>query len=107
MRWTDPRMDDEDNKPLMQTELLHDVVFDSSLPLRAPPRPTSSGKRRGFSPDYDPDTIDLFDQVIESGNTSTEDIGPMNPSPLAETLRTEITHDLGAILDELNHPEAD
>ena len=56
-------MDENDDKPVIQIPLMHDLVFDESLPLRSPRKPAASRKKVAYSPNYDPDTIDLFNDV--------------------------------------------
>lgn len=52
---------------ISQIPLLKDVVFDVSLPLKTPVSPKRTRITRTISehgPDYDPDTLDLFDQSV-------------------------------------------
>jgi len=93
--------------------LITDMVFDESLPLKPPPKPSSGAPRRG--PDYDPDTIDLFGDNLEINEAVAEELRN-NADEVIETivseytaeieqrLREELTAQLGAILEDLNHP---
>ena len=63
-------MDDEKKPGVTQIPLIHDLVFDPSTPLKPPgKRPKisqSSSKRTGrYPPGYDPDTVDLFKDIVD------------------------------------------
>ena len=110
-------MTEDDKKGLKQTELLHDIVFDASLPLKAPPRPKTKRPPATYSPHSDPDTIDLFgdmdlrelddefdsesfdrteEALIEQGDQQAEE------TARALNLRHELASDLSQILNDLN-----
>ena len=112
-------MDDEE-KPITQIPLMSDMVFDETLPLRPPPKPLSEKPkaRINYSPDYDPDTIDLFedpdglapeidDSVTEElRHTADQVIDELVDEYTAEVgkrLREELTAHLSSILEDLNH----
>ena len=89
------------------------MVFDESLPLRAPSKPENSKAR--YSPDYDPDTTDLFgddphaiddavtDELRNNAGDVIDDLVSEYSAEIAERLRTELTSQLAAILEDLNH----
>lgn len=87
--------------------LLHDVVFDPDLPLRAP-KPAPAPRDHG--PDYDPDTIDLFDDAIEDpaqaelregAERVIEDLVAEYSKEITDRLRSELTEQLDSILTDL------
>ncbi len=92
--------------------LLHDVVFNPDMPLRAPePAPTA----RDHGPDYDPDTIDLFDnatqdpahaELREGAERMIEDLVAEYSKEITDRLRSELTEQLDAILTDLK-PDQD
>ena len=113
-------MDDDENKPgITQIPLLHDLLYDASLPLRPPPRPTGTKNKINYSPDYDPDTLDLFkdeesgadlqlnesvaDELRESAGQMIDDLVEEFSQELSHRLRGELTDQLASILKELNH----
>ena len=112
-------MDEEEQnpEPLTQIPLLEDMVFDSTLPLKPPKRPKPEGKRIAYSPEYDLDTRDLFeDELLEAEFGIDEDIADELRSSAEEIiddivdefseefrmrLRSELTDQLISILEDL------
>lgn len=125
-------MDDDEEKPgVTQIPLMHDLVFDSSLPLKPPKRKASAPRKpKNYSPDYDPDTIDLFGDISLPGDDkqARNDNAPLasdasevvdtesdhsieiednnaapqiSPDPIDPSLRGELTDQLSSILDDL------
>ncbi len=108
-------MDDENKPGITQIPLLHDLLYDASLPLRPPPRRTKN--KINYSPDYDPDTLDLFkdagrgadlqldesvaDELRESAGQVIDD--KEFSRELSHRLRGELTDQLASILKDLNH----
>ena len=47
-----------------QIPLIEDIIFDEKAPLKAPPRPRrlKNPTPNDHGPDYDPDTLDLFEE---------------------------------------------
>ncbi len=84
-------VDDDEQKPVTQISLTNDMVFDENLPPRPPPRPRSgiSKPRNNYSPDYDPDTIDLF-----------EDVAGLTPN-INEAVTDELRHNADDVIDNL------
>ena len=122
---SDDKPDEEEKRSPGQIPLLNDIVFDTSLPLKAPPRPKprpqSGGKqtRRSGSlpPGYDPDTLDLFgDDLLPDDIEAEELAGELRESAdqviselldeyseeISKRLREELTHQLSSILEDLN-----
>ena len=117
-------MDDDENKPgVTQIPLIHDLVFDPSLPLKpSGKRPWSSQspfKKTGpYPPGYDPDTVDLFKDIVSPAEFTNEDARDTqepdvaqqagNPTTeLDENLRAELSDELNTILKHLkDHPES-
>ena len=97
---------------MMQTELLHDVVFDPSLPLKPPPRPRKPVRPASYSPHSDPDTIDLFgDVAVNNPELLDEELDHeddwQQESALgvhSQELRDSLAEELTSILAELDHP---
>lgn len=112
-------MDEEDKKPgTWQIPLLDDIVFDSSLPLKAPRRPAQPRRKVSYSPDYDPDTIDLFgdsvlpptdeavtEELRESASQMIDDLVDEFTAEIGQRLREELTDQLSSILEDLNHKQ--
>lgn len=132
-------MDDEDESKkgaaeggvneggVTQIPLIETLVFDASLPLKPPPRPARNKDpgRTSYSPDYDPDTIDLFENDPGEPNISTEasvasepgqsaghliddledDLLDEHKQELGHRLRAELTEQLSAILEELDNDD--
>ncbi len=117
-------MDEEENKPGTTIPLMHDMVFDQSLPLR-PPKKTTQPRAKLASkamPGYDPDTIDLFADVLPPEEhlqavQAAQNENPISPSPttggdanesaqpepeLGYELRAELASQLHEILEDLD-----
>jgi hypothetical protein len=121
-------MDDDENKPgITQTQLIQDLVFDPSLPLKPPgkrsglhKKPSQSPSRKSgpYPPGYDPDTTDLFNDIADpvelpgedSRDTQAPDLTQEagdSKSEIEENLRVELSDELDTILEHLkDHPEA-
>jgi hypothetical protein len=124
-------MDDEDEKKgtkedrieeggVTQIPLIETMVFDASLPLKPPPRPPlqKSPDRISYSPDNDPDTIDLFEndlgepdipldesvtsELRQSANHLIDELVDEYKEELGDRLRAELTEQLTAILEHLD-----
>lgn len=101
-------MDEDDNK---QDPAITDMVFDESLPLRPPPKP--GGDKPMYSPNLDPDTIDLFgdahtgvddavaDELRHSADEVIENLVNEYSTEIANRLREELSSQLAAILEDL------
>ena len=115
-------MDDEKKPGVTQIPLIHDLVFDPSTTLKPPCKlpkiSQSSSKRKSrYPPGYDPDTADLFKDIVEpvyffnEGHRDTQEPNivkaAVNPTAeLAENLRTELHDELNKILSHLkDHTE--
>jgi len=104
-------MDDKD-KPEEDAEdvpMLEDVVFDASLPLRPPRQMPVEEVEHG--PDYDPNTLDLFNPVASADEAlrlgAEQVINELVQEFSAEInlrLREELTLQLNSILDDLSSP---
>jgi hypothetical protein len=112
----------EENKTgqVSQIPLIHDVIFDEKAPLKAPPRSRHLKKpvHSDHGPDYDPDTLDLFeepasrlltyanehtkDELREDANQLIDDLVEEYSVQIAQQLREELTDQLHSILDDLN-----
>ncbi len=99
-------MDDE-NKPGTTIPLLHDMVYDPSLPLRPPKRPKrprSESKQKPLTPPgYDPDTIDLFGDVgvdvpLSDNNAETQ---------FVDQIPEDISADMPGAMDEPSEATAE
>jgi hypothetical protein len=113
-------MDDDENKPgVTQIPLIQDLVFDPSLPLKPPGKRSHRSQKSGsYPPGYDPETVDLFEDIIDPVELADEDGRDTqapdltqetgNPkSEIEENLRVELSDELGTILKHLkDHPEA-
>ena len=124
-------MKDDDNKPgVTQIPLIQDLVFDPSLPLKPPgkrsglskkPSQKPSRKSGPYPPGYDPDTVDLFEDIVdpvdpveladEDGlDIRVPDLDQETDNPkseIEENLRAELSDELGTIQEHLKeHPEA-
>lgn len=122
---TDDTHDEEEPKKPGQIPLLNDIVFDTSLPLKAPPRPKNqkadaskpAKRQKNLPPGYDPDTLDLFsDDDLPEDFESEELSGGLRESAdqviselideyseeIGKRLREELTHQLSSILEDLN-----
>ena len=127
-------MDDNDKKSgdekseirISQIPLLNDIIFDETLPLKAPPRPRRPKTSHGIQdhgPDYDPDTFDLFEspasglQSFADGATEEElrsgadqlidELVEEFSAEINRRLRVELTEQLHSILEDLNHKDRD
>ena len=115
-------MDDEKKPGVTQIPLIQDLAFDPSTPLKPPcklpKRSQSSSKRKSlYPPGYDPDTVDLFKDIVgpvyflneNDRDTQKPNIGDaaVNPTTeLDENLRTELSDELNTILKHLkDHTE--
>lgn len=104
-------MDDKD-KPEEDAEdvpMLEDVFFDASLPLRPPRQMPVEEVAHG--PDYDPNTLDLFNPVASADEAlrlgAEQVINELVQEFSAEInlrLREELTLQLNSILDDLSSP---
>ncbi len=103
--------DEKDDNAPDQIPLLHDIVYDESLPLRAPPKARQPRIRRDHSehgPEYDPDTIDLFKthDPTSSFRSETgqlvEDLVQEYSREIIVRLRDELTQQLNALLTDLD-----
>lgn len=115
-------MDDDENKSgVTQIPLIQDLVFDPSQPLKPPdkrskPSQNPSRKSGSYPPGYDPDTADLFEDIVGPADPVeamdvpdtrepdlTQEAG--NPkSEIEENLRAELSDELDAILAHLKEP---
>ena len=102
-------MDDEENKPgITQIPLLHDMVYNSTLP---PKKTMGTKKRINYSPNYDPDTIDLFsgiddsitDELRKTAGQVIDDLVEEFTAEIGKRLREELSDQLTSILEDLNH----
>ena len=115
-------MDDEKKPGVTQIPLIQDLAFDPSTPLKPPgKRPKisqSSSKKTGrYPPGYDPDTVDLFKDIVgpvyflNENDWDTQKLNTVeaavNPTTeLDENLRTELSDELNTILKHLkDHTE--
>lgn len=122
---------DEDEKKPSTIPLLHDMVYDPSLPLRPPKRPRRpKAEKPSTPPGYDPDTIDLFgdvDQSLDVDDLDEEILeeytapsaghelsaessaceGREEKDEISQRLRSELTEQLTSILDDLGSPDSD
>ena len=115
-------MDDEKKLGVTQIPLIQGLAFDPSTTLKPPGKRTkisqSSSKRTGrYPPGYDPDTVDLFKDIVGpvySLNENDRDTqkpnivdAAVNPkTELDENLRTELSDELNTILKHLkDHTE--
>lgn len=121
--------DDKDNnspeddaaREFSQIPLLNEIVFDSSLPLKAPSspkRPTPAQQDKDHGPDYDPDTLDLFEdsaarfqsfvndhaeeELRAGANQMIENLVEEYSAEITRRLREELNDQLQAILEDLN-----
>ncbi len=111
-------MDDDDTlkgreqgREVTQIPLLHDMVYDESLPLKPPPRPARVRARpaRDHGPGYDPETRDLFEPPespaeaeLRAGTEEIiESLVQEYSADLIDRLRAELTDQLHSILDDL------
>ena len=116
----DKKSQDAPRREISQIPLLNEIVFDSSLPLKPPPRPrrTSTKQPPGdHGPDYDPGTLDLFEtpgsrlQSLVENQTEEElragasrmidELVEEYSAEIMQRLRVELTEQLGSILEDL------
>jgi len=106
---------DEDPPKISQIPLLNDIVYDQDLPLRPPPKPRATRQTRDHNhgPDYDPDTMDLFDDVesptdlrIEASRMVDELVDEYSEEIL-HRLREELTEQLTSLLGDLEQENRD
>jgi len=104
-------MDDKDKskEDAEDAPILKDVVFDASLPLQ-PPR-QSPIEEVDHGPDYDPDTLDLFNPVASAeealrlgAEQVINDLVQEFSAEINSRLREELTLQLHSILDDLSLP---
>ena len=122
-------MDDDKNKPgVTQVPLISDLALDLSLPLKPPgkgSRPSQSPARKSgsYPPGYDPNTVDLFEDIVDPIEPVSADadahadddadahdtVEPVltqeagtRKNALEENLRAELSDALGTILDYLD-----
>lgn len=118
-------MDDKDNKStgeapgISQIPLLNEIVFDSGMPLPSPTKRTGIYRTDNeHGPDYDPDTLDLFEEPADKlqslvKNYTEEELRAgaeqMIENLVAEysieitrRLRDQLNGQLKAILEDLN-----
>ena len=114
--------DDKKSQDAPQGEIsqipLNEIVFDSSLPLKAPPRPRRTNTKQptgAHGPDYDPDTLDLFEnshlQSLAENLTQEErragasrmidELVDEYSVVITQRLRAELTEQLSSILADL------
>ena len=122
----DKKSRDAPRREISQIPLLNEIVFDSSLPLKAPPRPrrTSTKQPPGdHGPDYDPGTLDLFEapgsrlrSVLENqteeefragASRMIDELVEEYSAEITQRLRAELTEQLGSILDDLTDTAKD
>lgn len=121
-------MDDKDSQEektgkVSQIPLMRNLIFDEKAPLKAPPKPRRLKKpiHDDHGPDYDPDTLDLFEEpslrLLSYANDHTEEeirsggdqlidhLVEEYSIQIAQQLREELTDQLHSILDDLNDSE--
>lgn len=118
---TDKETGKEDSESeLSQIPLLNEIVFDSSLPLKASSRPDASRNSQAnndHGPDYDPDTQDLFEdsaaklrsflvdhteEELRAGASQViENLVDAYSAEIIQRLRNELTDQLHSILQDL------
>ncbi len=108
------------HREISQIPLLNEIVFDSSLPLKPPPRPRTTSTKLppgDHGPDYDPGTLDLFEtsgsrfQSLVENQTEEElragasrmidELVEEYSAEIMQRLREELTEQLGTILEDL------
>ena len=117
-------MEEEDKPGITQIPLMEDLVYDSSLPLKPPRRPPTKDvqpTRINYSPNYDPDTIDLFEdgkgepdiqlddsiavELRQSADHLIDELVDEYSAEIGRRLRAELTEQLTSILDDLDDPD--
>jgi hypothetical protein len=122
-------MDDKDNKSageppgISQIPLLNEIVFESGMPLQ-PPTTTRTTRTRTqqtdneHGPDYDPDTLDLFEEpaarlqslvkkfteeeLRAGADQMIENLVAEFSAEITRRLRDQLGDQLRAILEDLN-----
>jgi hypothetical protein len=118
-------MDDKDNKStgenpgISQIPLLNEIVFDSGMPLPPPTIRTRTYRTDNeHGPDYDPDTLDLFEdpaarlqslvkkfteeELRAGADQMIESLVAEFSAEITRRLRDELGDQLKAILEDLN-----
>ncbi len=118
-------MDDKDNKStgevpgISQIPLLNEIVFDSDMPLPPPTIRTRTYRTDNeHGPDYDPDTLDLFEdpaarlqslvkkfteeELRAGADQMIENLVAEFSAEITRRLRDELGDQLKAILEDLN-----
>ncbi len=118
-------MDDKDNKStgeapgISQIPLLNEIVFDSGMPLPSPTKRTGIYRTDNeHGPDYDPDTLDLFEEpaarlhslvknfteeeLRAGAEQMIENLVAEYSAEITRRLRDELNDQLKAILEDLN-----
>ena len=117
-------MEEEDKPGVTQIPLMEDLVYDSSLPLKPPRRPPAKRgppARINYSPNYDPDTIDLFEtdpgepdihldesitaELRQSADHLIDELVDEYTTEIGKRLRAELTEQLSSILNDLDDPD--
>ena len=97
-------LEDDRKKQSKQTPLNPNVVFDESLPLKGPVRFSETQHR--YAPDYDPDTIDLFeDQYDYMDQTVSKELDGQYKPEVEQSLRLELISELIDVLKDLQHQD--
>ncbi|MCZ6501453.1 MAG: hypothetical protein O6945_02950 [Gammaproteobacteria bacterium] len=115
----DKKSQDAPRREISQIPLLNEIVFDSSLPLKPPPRPRRTSRKQppgDHGPDYDPGTLDLFEtpdshlQSLVENQTEEfradalrmiDELVEEYSAEITQRLRAELTEQLRSILDDL------
>ena len=103
-------MSEDDDKTPDQIPLLHDIVYDTSLPLKAPPRPKRQARplTSEHGPEYDPDTLDLFkpnptrEEIRAEADQIIEELVEEYSREIIDRFREELTPQLHGLLDDLD-----
>lgn len=117
-------MDDKDNKStgeepgISQIPLLNEIVFESGMPLEPPTIRTRTHQTDNeHGPDYDPDTLDLFEdqaarlqslakkfteeELRAGADQMIENLVAEYSAEITRRLRDEFSDQLNAILEDL------
>ena len=110
----------EDSKPgIPEIPLLNEIVFDSDMPAEPPTlRTRTSEADNEHGPDYDPDTLDLFeepaarleslvgkfteDELRAGADRMIENLVAEYSAEITRRLHDELSGQLKAILEDLN-----
>jgi len=112
-------MYNDENKPdVIQIPLLHDLAFTPPQPVKRSSKRHRSSQRPSkiayqYPPGYDPDTVDLFEDIVDpvefanehTPETQKADVEQEMDNPttrLDENLRAELCDELSKILKHLN-----